>query len=331
MSSLINGSTSNQMSSSGIIWSPYFDEIINYSHKYGPIRAVFSAFIKDYALKMLLSRAPATEQTFVVRWRTEDILTGASDLSIYHTLKSAGHKLYINESLHAKIVFYKSNRALIGSGNLTGRGMGLTEKYNLESASIIELQETDWQVINRLISGSIEVSEDLYCDFEKHILQEKEKKKSEPTVEYDFSKHKKKYSLNSLPDSLSPESFWEAFSEGESNTNESLSNPVIWHDKALFNLPAEIQTFEEALPHLCNSLLANPIVQELISLLKVEQSMNFGAVSKWLHDKCDDVPIPYRSEVKDKVSILYNWLTVCVDEIDWHVPGRRSQVIRWNP
>jgi len=318
------------LNSTRIIWSPYFDQLIEYVHLHGPIRAVFSAFIKDYALNKLLSSAPASEQAFVVRWRTEDILSGASDLNIYHTLKSAGHRLYINESLHAKIVFYKSNRALIGSGNLTSRGMGLTEKYNLESASLIELLETDWQVINQLINDSIEVTDDLYSDFKKHLLQEKEKKKSEPTVEYDFSKHRKKYSLNSLPDSSSPESFWESCHKKKSNNDKSLENLILWHDKSIIKMPPEIQTYEDALPHLRKVLLNNPIVLEFVSLLQIEESMSFGAVSKWLHDKCDDVPIPYRSEVKDKVSIVYNWLSACIDEIDWHVPGRRSQVIRWN-
>jgi hypothetical protein len=69
--------------------------------------------------------------------------------------------------------------------------------------------------------------------------------------------------------------------------------------------------------------------QELYELLKVEKSLNFGRVTSWIHDRCEEVPLPYRWEVKEAVNRLYNWLQFCFDGISWDQPNV-SQILRWN-
>jgi len=62
--------------------------------------------------------------------------------------------------------------------------------------------------------------------------------------------------------------------------------------------------------------------------LKHERNLRFGAVNKWIHEKCEDVPLPYRWEIKENTRIFYDWLAHYVPEISWVRP-KYSQVISW--
>jgi hypothetical protein len=70
-------------------------------------------------------------------------------------------------------------------------------------------------------------------------------------------------------------------------------------------------------------------VTDFVELLKVERSLRFGAVNDWIHKKCEDVPLPYRWEIKDNTRIFYDWLAHYFPNITWDRPNY-SQVIYWN-
>ena len=74
---------------------------------------------------------------------------------------------------------------------------------------------------------------------------------------------------------------------------------------------------------------ATPFVSAFVAHLKSERSLHFGAVNAWIHQQCEDVPLPYRWEIKDNTRIFYNWLAHFFDEITWDRPNY-SQVIYWN-
>ena len=73
-----------------------------------------------------------------------------------------------------------------------------------------------------------------------------------------------------------------------------------------------------------------PFVVAFVDLLKSMKRIRFGTVNAWIHHKCEDVPLPYRWEIKENTRTLYDWLAYFFPEITWDVPGRHSQVIYWN-
>ena len=77
-----------------------------------------------------------------------------------------------------------------------------------------------------------------------------------------------------------------------------------------------------------SAFLSTPFVVELVQLLKEEGSLSFGQVNDWIHSKCDDVPLPYRWDLKKNTHILYDWLSTFASEISWDRP-RHSQILRW--
>jgi hypothetical protein len=77
------------------------------------------------------------------------------------------------------------------------------------------------------------------------------------------------------------------------------------------------------------AFLKTPFVVDFVEFLKSQGSLRFGAVNNWIHEKCEDVPLPYRWEIKENTRIFYDWLAHFIPQITWDRPNY-SQVIRWN-
>ena len=98
-------------------------------------RIVIAApYIKLPSIKRALSQVPAsvTECICVTRWLPEDIAAGACDLEIFDALADVpGGRLLVHPHLHAK--YYADGVCtLVGSANLTARGLGWQTPSNVE-------------------------------------------------------------------------------------------------------------------------------------------------------------------------------------------------------
>ena len=93
-----------------------------------------SAFVKNSTLERILDVRwhPNVKLTCVCRWRPADIVSGASDIEIFSTLKAAKNcRFFVHPFLHAK--YYRADdKVLSGSANLTNRGLGFVYPRNLE-------------------------------------------------------------------------------------------------------------------------------------------------------------------------------------------------------
>jgi hypothetical protein len=62
---------------------------------------------------------------------------------------------------------------------------------------------------------------------------------------------------------------------------------------------------------------------------KGERDLGFGQVSQLLHSALSDDPAPYRRDIKDMQANLYKYVSLyAMDDIEIHIPGRRSEVLR---
>ena len=95
---------------------------------------IVAPYIKTYTLRRLISDLSheLTSLTCVTRWLPEDIAAGVSDLDIFSIINTKqGGRLLVHPHLHAK--YYRGDeRCLLGSANLTSRGLGWTTPANVE-------------------------------------------------------------------------------------------------------------------------------------------------------------------------------------------------------
>ena len=101
-----------------------------------------------------------------------------------------------------------------------------------------------------------------------------------------------------------------------------------FQDLATFRIPLSLsrEEFKKALE---DGFRKNPFVERFADHLRNERSLRFGAVNAWLQQTCEDVPLPYRWEIKSSTQALYNWLASFYPEVTWDRPNY-SQVIYWN-
>ena len=115
-------------------------------------------FIKIHTLRDLFELVdPSVDITVVTRWLVDDILSGVCDLEIWDLVEARPlTRLMINQKLHAK--YYRSEDAcLVGSANLTGRGLGTHGSANLELLlPVMPSALIDFEVT--LLGGSVEAT-----------------------------------------------------------------------------------------------------------------------------------------------------------------------------
>lgn len=90
-------------------------------------------FIKSHVMRRLLSSMNAAAALDVyTRWRPEEVASGVSDLDVLDVVKGRPNSsLWLCNRLHAK--YYRcDDLVLVGSANLTGKGLGWAQNHNLE-------------------------------------------------------------------------------------------------------------------------------------------------------------------------------------------------------
>ena len=117
-----------------------------------------SPYIKEGALKRVLETlGDGCSLRVCTRWRGEDFIQGASDVSVFPLVRDFGGTLLHHGRLHAKY-FRFGNSILCGSANLTYAGMGWVSGSNLEILEPLGLGFDSRAFEGELLAGSVEVS-----------------------------------------------------------------------------------------------------------------------------------------------------------------------------
>lgn len=256
---------------------------------------IISAFCKESAMSFIEAniRNKLSEKKLMVRFLLSDILSGATDLSLYEFCKSNGWQLYIRFDLHAKTYIFDKKRCILGSANMTSNGIGLNAHGNYELSSFTDINDSDLNKIKKLFDDSILMTDDLY---------------SLMKAEYDTA--------NQSSTSVNQKARW-------TNSIESLFKPTI---DVLFtyDFPCtphpdfnDIKSFEFLeLNHI-------PTVDELKEAFRwskpflwlyslidnmPDKTSYFGAITSELHNTLINDPKPYRKEVKELLANIINWI-----------------------
>jgi len=313
-----------------LIWQPLISSLISRFDKGEQLSLVVSPFIKSDALAELLKVANCKEKLqFIVRWREDDLLSGVSDLAIYPLLKQYGYQLYVCQHLHMKLYVYESNWALATSSNLTRRGLGIGEKsnWNIECGSELQLSRNDWYYLHQLIRDCRVVDDEVHERLKKYVADNQRPKSITTSFENIFAPIKI-FTLASLPATEHPTQLEEYYFDNDSAIFSVEQVRRASQDSITYRLKPGLSR-SEFQNELKENFLLSPFVVEFISYLKKEKSLRFGSVTAWLQDNCEDVPLPYRSDIKQQVQILYSWLIFFTPQIHSNRP-RHSQIIYWD-
>ena len=138
--------------------------VLNVVRAAGKDLLIAAPYIKTAALQRVIDsiRSCSVSLTCVTRWLPEDIAAGVCDLDIFEQISNYPNgKLLIHPHLHAK--YYRADqRCLIGSANLTNRGLGWVTPPNVEL--LVELPAnfeglSEWE--NGLLDAAISVTQEL--------------------------------------------------------------------------------------------------------------------------------------------------------------------------
>lgn len=132
---------------------------------------VITAFCKESGVQFMDCNISnnIVDKRLMVRFRMDDIISGVSDLSVYDYCKNNGWKVYIRFDLHAKTYIFDNKRCIIGSANLTNKGLNLYIDGNYEIASICEIEPEDINKVNELFDNALLLDDDLYLKMKKEI------------------------------------------------------------------------------------------------------------------------------------------------------------------
>jgi len=311
-----------------LIWSPIHEYIKKQIHERNELRLLIAPFVKLTALQELLKNCgDVSNLKVIVRWSGRDILNQVSDLEVYPYLSKKRIPLYIHPSIHLKLYVFNGVWAFHTSGNITQKGLGIVVNHNIEVGCMVRLQSKDWKHIFRLLEESYRVDENVYEKALEYFRNNKCKVEEAPPLPLPlpFDKH---FSILSLPATESPEVLYSYYQDLEHEWDKEDRVAACVHDLILYEIPDGLDE-KQFFILLKNNFTSHPFVREIVLLIRKEKSARFGLVNEWLQKQCSDKPTPYKWELKENTSHLYNWLAYFFEEISWDRP-HYSMILRWN-
>ena len=266
---------------------------------------VISGYVKAAAVDWLADCASEKELDIqiVAGWDLSDLVSGASDLSAAEKALALGWRFGILPGLHAKVYWVDGETVLIGSANLTPRGLQLAAVGNLEVGVRIQPKLVDQQKLQRIINQAVWLDEMLISDIRKTITAVEFEECGE-TLDWPSSIRSllnEKQQILLVDDCLMcpPEALMLA---GNATVDEDMAA----HDRALLGGISSNGSREEFLQAFRLTRLYRWLVKSLQGA--ENKSSRFGELTAWLHDALLDDPKPYRRDVKSLLANLIAWV-----------------------
>lgn len=266
---------------------------------------VLTGFCKEKAFCNLAEAVNSNVETkrIMVRLLPTDIISGVSDLAVYEQAQKYGWEMYIKFNLHAKVYVFDNSACILGSSNLTSKGMNLSSYGNLETASISNLSYDDIEKLENLFTDAIKMTDDIYSKMKDQIESTDIECSNElmfwnPDILELFQIDLSDLYISDFPsEALDINDFenLEAFEKEHIKSQFTNSNSYAWLKRVL----RESENGE----------------------------LYFGQLSEALHNEVSDSPKPYRKEIKSKVEIILNWISIlCYEEFIIDTPRYSTRV-----
>ena len=277
---------------------------------------IISAFCKLPAIKFIDENIshPIKNKKLMVRFLLSDILHGATDFELFDYCKANGWQLYVRFDLHAKTYIFDRKRCILGSANLTSKGLGLSLHGNYELSSFAEVDDSDLKKIDALFDNAILMTDELYVTMKSDYETAQSNQAPSKTFKWNTSIEQK---FNPKIDLLFTYDFpsTSAPNFSDVNTFEFLEIGYIPSQEEL----KQAFRWSKAFLWLYNYVSSCP-----------DKTSYFGGVTAALHNTLVNDPKPYRKEVKDLLANTLGWVQALnIEDVTIDIPNY-SQRIRVN-
>lgn len=125
---------------------------------------VISGFCKVHTLEYVdsLIRTQDVKKRLLVRFLPSDLSSGATDKEIFSYCKSHGWTIFVDHTIHAKTYVFDRIKCIMGSANMTDRGLGISNNSNKEASACFELDDDSYTKILSLYKDSVVLDQVLY-------------------------------------------------------------------------------------------------------------------------------------------------------------------------
>ena len=275
---------------------------------------IISAFCKvpavEFVEKNIMTQLKSKK--ILVRFLLTDILQGATDFELYEYCKTHGWQLYIRFDLHAKTYVFDRERCILGSANLTSKGLGISFYGNYELSCFAEIDDTDLVKIDALFDNAVLMTDKLY---EKMMLEYKTVNENRNIHSHSIQwSDDVKSRFNPVIDTLFTYDFPQIKSP-DYNVVDCFDFLGLSYVPSKEEL-REVFRWSKSFLWLHNFINSTP-----------KKTSYFGAVTASLHDSLIQDPKPYRKEVKELLANLLGWIQELeIDEIVIDIPNHSQQI-----
>ena len=274
---------------------------------------IISAFCKLPAIRFIDENIshPIKNKKLMVRFLLSDIMHGATDFELFDYCKANGWQMYVRFDLHAKTYIFDRKRCILGSANLTSKGLGLSLHGNYELSSFAEVDDSDLKKIDTLFENAILMTDELYIamksDYEIAQINQAPSKtfKWNTGIEQKFNPKIDLLFTYDFPSTSAPNfndvNSFEFLEMGYVPSQEELKQAFRWSKAFLW---------------LYNYVSSCP-----------DKTSYFGGVTAALHNTLVNDPKPYRKEVKDLLANTLGWIQALnIDDVTIDVPNYSQRI-----
>lgn len=272
---------------------------------------IYSAFIKADAFDRIANSVyDGVSGSVVARWRPSDLISGVSDLRVFDLCTQRHWRFGVNLNLHAKAYVF-DDTMFVGSGNLTGAGLGFHLVSNQELGVMVKNPPiNDIENLRRFEEEVCWLDEELFSQIKNALAEIEELSFSGSdlgAVQWPIDLVKK---LRKPVESLWVSDLTSAMPPFEHDPERHPLRNSATDDGGSFGQPPS--------PELRENFLNSRFYVWLIRELKEATGYtNFGWLTARLHCSLIDDPEPTRREVKDFTAMIFNWLEhVCPPEME---------------
>jgi len=297
--------------------NPHGTSNLIYSAQGRPLNTVKSFFEKAANEILLIAPYVQTETlkslqlneklniTIVTTLKLRDLVSGASDIDLFPYAKSNSIHAFYNNRVHLKAYIRDWKDCILGSSNISARGMGTSSNHNYELNCLVEDLDIDSLCyLRKILHDSVRITDDIY-DLVKERVDSIPKPEEVEDLELPLTDGHNDFLISALPMSRSIERLFELGNSQFSTDDLEEKNCAI-HDTILFDIIYNAG-FEQFKLELREKFFSSQFVSDLLDFIG-NQGRYFGEVKEWIQLKCQDVPVPSRRDLTGNIQVLYRWI-----------------------
>lgn len=278
-----------------------------------------SAFIKVNTLSSPAFTENLKDRKVVVvaRWNMQDLISGASDLEVYELCRTFGWKFGISLNLHGKVYVIDESSILLGSANLTQRGLSLGSEGNHEFGLAFNASNDDIDKLYDFVDSEVTwINDTLY---ERLKLEIEQMSSDSSIVRSDWSLELRKLILRPVKFIWRQELL---LADPKALLDKDLNNIFVKEGLSILDLSFDDISDKS----LKSSFKKTRLYKWLLSTIG-DQTFSFGSLTAALHESILDNPKPYRAEIKDYIKTIFFWADYLTDTFEIWRPNH-TQLIK---